>query len=193
MNWVLLALSSLFGLLYATPAFAGGIICGTGSGIVLRSLGSGGGLDIVAVILNQKFNMGFGKLYLIFNAVLFSFFITAYNADIFIASVILVFITSISLENILAMFNQRKVIFIVSDQNEAISNVLVHELHQGATFLKGRGVYSGMDKLILMAITNNIQMKRVEEAVFKIDPKALFIVENSFNVIGGNFGERKTY
>ena len=28
MNWVLLALSSLFGLLYATPAFAGGIICG---------------------------------------------------------------------------------------------------------------------------------------------------------------------
>jgi uncharacterized membrane-anchored protein YitT (DUF2179 family) len=177
--------------LYA--AVAGGILCGTGSGIVLRSLGSGGGLDIVAVILNQKFNLGFGRLYLIFNAVLFSFVITYYNADIFIASIILVFITSLSLENILGLFNQRKVIFIVSDRTEEIADVLVKDLHQGATFLKGRGVYSGRDKLLLMAITNNIQMKRVEEAVFKIDPKALFIVENSFTVIGSSFGERKVY
>lgn len=174
-------------------AVAGGIICGTGSGIVLRSLGSGGGLDIIGVILNQKFNMGFGKFFLIFNAVLFSFVITYYNADIFIASIILVFITSVSLEHILSLFNQRKVIFIVSDRNEEIAKVLVHDLHQGATFLKGRGVYSGRDKLLLMAITNNFQMKRVEEAVFNIDPQALFIVENSFNVIGSNFGERKVY
>ena len=84
-------------------------------------------------------------------------------------------------------------IFIVSDRNEEIAKVLVHDLHQGATFLKGRGVYSGRDKLLLMAITNNFQMKRVEEAVFNIDPQALFIVENSFNVIGSNFGERKVY
>ena len=174
-------------------AVAGGIICGTGSGIVLRSLGSGGGLDIIAVILNRKFNLGFGKLYLFFNAVLFSFVITYYNADIFIASIILVFITTLSLEHILSLFNQRKVIFIVSDRNEEIAGVLVHDLHQGATFLKGRGVYSGRDKLLLMAITNNIQMKRVEEAVFNIDPQALFIVENSFNVIGASFGGRKVY
>lgn len=174
-------------------AIGGGIICGTGSGIILRSLGSGGGLDIIGVILNQKFNLGIGKFYLMFNIILFSFVITYYNADIFIASIILVFITSVSLEHILALFNQRKVIFIVSDRNEEIADILIHELHQGATFLKGRGVYSGQDKLLLMAITNNIQMKRVEEAVFNIDPQALFIVENSFNVIGSGFGERKTY
>lgn len=174
-------------------AIAGGIVCGTGSGIILRSLGSGGGLDIIGVVLNQKFNLGIGRLYLMYNIVLFSFVITYYNADIFIASIILVFITSVALEHILALFNQRKVIFVVSDKNEEISAILVHELHQGATFLKGRGVYSGRDKLLLMAITNNIQMKRVEETVFNIDPQALFIVENSFNVIGSSFGERKTY
>ncbi len=174
-------------------AVAGGILCGTGGGITLRSLGSGGGLDIIGVILNQKFNLGFGKFYLVFNAVLFSFVITYYNADIFIASIILVFIMSVSLDYMLALFNQRKVIFIVSDKNEEIAGVLVNDLHQGGTFLKGCGVYNRKDKLILMAITNNIQMKRVEETVFNIDPQALFIVENSFNVIGSNFGERKVY
>ena len=131
-------------------AIGGGIICGTGSGIILRSLGSGGGLDIIGVILNQKFNLGIGKFYLMFNIILFSFVITYYDADIFIASIILVFITSVSLEHILALFNQRKVIFIVSDRNEEIADILIHELHQGATFLKGRGVYSGQDKLLLI-------------------------------------------
>ena len=43
-------------------AVAGGIICGIGSGITLRSLGSAGGLDIIAVILNSRFNIGVGKV-----------------------------------------------------------------------------------------------------------------------------------
>ena len=44
-----------------------------------------------------------------------------------------------------------------------------------------------------MAITNNLQLKKLESAVFQADEQALFIVENSFNVIGSNFGRRKIY
>jgi uncharacterized membrane-anchored protein YitT (DUF2179 family) len=177
--------------LYA--AIAGGIICGAGGGLVLRSLGSGGGLDVIAVILNQKFNLGIGKFYLAFNVILFSFVISYYNADIFIASVIFVFISSVSLEYILALFNQRKIVYIISEKSEDISKVFMNDLKQGATFIKGRGAYTGKDQLILMAITNNIQMRRLEEAAFRIDSHALFIVENSFNVIGSTFGKRKIY
>ncbi len=69
----------------------------------------------------------------------------------------------------------------------------MNDLHLGATFIKGRGAYSGRHKEILMAITNNIQLKRMEEKVFSIDPDALFIVENSFDVIGSSFRKRKIY
>ena len=177
--------------LYA--AVAGGIVCGVGTGIVLRSLGSGGGLDIVALVLNQKFNIGIGKTYIAFNVLLFSFMISYAGMDLFIASVILVFIASVSLEYILALFNQRKIVYVVGEKTKDISKALITELGQGATFIQGRGAYSGRDKLILMAITNNIQLKRIEEMVFKIDPEALFIVENTFNVIGATFGKRKLY
>ncbi|MBN1930229.1 MAG: YitT family protein [Desulfobacterales bacterium] len=177
--------------LYA--AIAGGIICGTGTGIVLRSLGSGGGLDIIGVILNQKFNIGIGKFYLLFNFILFIFVVSYFGIDIFIASIILVFISSTSLEYVLALFNQRKIIYVISDKNEEIANILIQDLNQGATFIKARGAYTGKNKYILMAITNNIQLKRVEEAVFKVDSHALFIVENSFNVIGSTFSKRKIY
>ncbi len=44
-----------------------------------------------------------------------------------------------------------------------------------------------------MTIISNIQLKRLEELVFTIDPKALFIVENTFNVLGSCFSRRTIY
>jgi uncharacterized membrane-anchored protein YitT (DUF2179 family) len=38
-----------------------------------------------------------------------------------------------------------------------------------------------------------LQFKRLDEKMFDIDPDALFIVENSFNVIGSNFSKPKMY
>lgn len=177
--------------LYA--AIAGGLICGAGSGMVLRTLGSGGGIDIIAVMLNEKFNFGIGKTYIIFNAFLFTFFISSFGPDLFIASLVLVFISSTAIEYVLAMFNKRKIIYVISDKNHEISRALRDDLNHGATFIKARGVYSQQDKLILMAVTNRIQLKRIEQLVFTIDPDALFIVENTFNVIGASFSRRKIY
>ena len=174
-------------------AVGGGILCGTGAGIVLRSLGSGGGLDIIAVILFSRFNIGVGKVYLVFNAMLFSLAAAFYSADTFIASLILVFIASFSVEQIMGLFNQRKIVYVISEESIRIADVLRAELSQGSTFIKAKGSYSGDDKLILMAITNNIMLKKLEGLVFDTDEDALFIVENSFNVIGSGFGRRKLY
>ena len=177
--------------LYA--AVAGGAICGVGAGINLRSRGSGGGLDIIAIILHQKFNFGVGKFYMLYNVVLFTFVFSQYQPDIVIASIILTFISSISLEHVLALFNQRKIVYILSDSHLEIVDAISQDLHQGATLLEARGAYTGKHLQMVMTITNNLQLKRLEEKVFDIDPQALFVVENSFNVIGSNFGKLKIY
>lgn len=174
-------------------AVAGGIICGAGAGITLRSLGSAGGLDILAVILNTRYNIGVGKVYFLFNVLLFGLAASFHTPDIFIASIILVFISSVSVEYVLSLFNQRKIVYVISDHNEEISRQLNKKLQLGATFIQGRGAYSGKDKLILMTITNNLVLKKLESIVFTTDEHALFIVENSFNVIGSSFGKRKIY
>lgn len=174
-------------------AIAAGFICGAGCGIMLRSLGSAGGLDIIAIILNKFFNIGIGKTFLLFNLALFSLVASNYGADIFIASIILTFITSHSLDYFLSLFNQRKIVYVISDSSKDIAKEIMRKMKIGATFIKGRGAYSGRDKDILMAITNNIQLKRIEETVFTIDPEALFIVENSYDVIGSSFKKRKIY
>ncbi len=174
-------------------AIAAGFVCGAGCGIMLRSLGSAGGLDIIAIIFNKYFNIGIGKTFLIFNLVLFSLVISNYSTDIFIASIILTFITSNSLDYFLSLFNQRKIVYVISESSKEIAKTIMQEMKIGATFIKGRGAYSGRNKDILMAITNNIQLKRLEETVFTIDSDALFVVENSYDVIGSSFKKRKIY
>ena len=39
-------------------------------------------------------------------------------------------------------------------------------------------------------MTNNVVLKRLENLVYTIDPGALFIVENTFYVSGGQFARR---
>jgi uncharacterized membrane-anchored protein YitT (DUF2179 family) len=177
--------------LYAAVCF--GILAGSGAGIVLRSLGSNGGLDVVAVILNRRYNIGVGKTYFAFNLLLFSFSFAALDNDLVIASLIAAFVASVSVEYSLSLFNQRKLCLIISGSNTDIADKVMDKLKVGATFLEGVGAYKKEPRRVLMVVTNNIQLKRLEEIVFTIDPHALFIVENTFNVIGSTFSRRKIY
>jgi uncharacterized membrane-anchored protein YitT (DUF2179 family) len=177
--------------LYA--AVAGGVVCGLGAGIILRSLGSGGGLDIIAILLNQKYNLSIGRFYLMFNCLLFMASIFQLPIDLVIASIIMLFITASVVDYVLGMFSQHKMVLIISEFKEAIANEILNTLNRGATLIKAEGAYSNQSRDILMTITNNVQLKRLEEVVFTIDPAALFIVENTFSVIGSGLGRRKVY
>lgn len=174
-------------------AIAGGFLCGAGSGIILRSIGSSGGLDIAAIIINKYFNVGIGKFFMAYNCVLFAVVFAGYGADILVASILLVFITSKALDFFLTFFNERKVVYVISDIGEIIGEAVTSKMNMGATYIQGKGAYSGKEKPILMTVTNNIQLKRLEELVFTLDKDALFIVENSYDVIGSNFRKRKIY
>lgn len=170
-----------------------GALSGAGAGIVLRSLGSNGGLDVVGVILWQRWNIGLGKFYFVFNFLLFAASFLVLEIDLIIASLILVFVSSVAVEYCLSLFSQRKVAMIISPQSEAIADDILQKLKIGATFLEGRGAMARERKQVLLAVINNIQLKRLEQLVFTRDPHALMIVENTFMVIGSTFSRRKIY
>ncbi len=170
-----------------------GVMLGFGAGMVLRSLGSNGGLDVVAVILYQKYNIGIGKTYFGFNLILFSLSFLSLDNDLVIASMVAVFVTSVTLDYTLSMFNQRKLAFIISEKSEAIADRVMTTLKIGTTLLPAIGAYRKESRTVMMVVINNIQLKRLEEIVFTTDEHALFIVENTFSVLGSTFSKRKIY
>ncbi|MFO7962652.1 MAG: YitT family protein [Desulfobacterales bacterium] len=170
-----------------------GILSGLGAGIVLRSLGSNGGLDVMGILFYQKFNLGLGKFYFFFNAVLYALCFIYFENDLVIASLILIFCASFAMDYALSIFSQRKVVMIVSNKPAEICSTINKQLRMGSTILNGTGGYSGAPKQVVLTVINNIQLKRLEEIVFTIDPNALFIAENTFSVIGSNVARRKIY
>ncbi|MEE4609260.1 MAG: YitT family protein [Desulfobacteraceae bacterium] len=172
---------------------AGGTLIGTGSGIILNSLGSGGGNDIIAIILNQRFNFRIGTFFFLFNISLFAFSLGRLPLDLVLFSLAMSFVTSQMVEYFLSIFNQRKLVLIISERADAIAQEILSRIHRGATYLEGRGAFSGRKKDVLLTVVNNYQLKRVEELVFNLDPDAFVIMENTFNVLGKGFSHRKVY
>lgn len=174
-------------------AIAGGTVIGAGSGIIFRSLGSAGGNDIISVILNQRYGIRIGTYNFCFNFVLFLLSFGLLETDMILYSMAMSYITSQVLEYFMTLFNQRKMIFIISNSPRKIVNEIIKQLKRGATLIKGAGAYTGEEKEIILTVVNNYQIKRVEEIAFKIDPEAFLITENTFNVLGKGFSTRKVY
>ncbi|MFZ7127946.1 MAG: YitT family protein [Desulfobacterales bacterium] len=174
-------------------AFAAGGIIGGGAGIILHSVGSAGGGDIIAVILNQRFNVRMGTFFFAFNLVLFGASFAFLDNDIVLYSLLLSFVSSQVIDTVLTLFNQRKIVFVISDSSESIGTEVNKTLHRGGTILYGKGTYSGKNKRILMTVVNNFELKRLEELVYGIDPEAFVIIERTFNVLGKGFSQRKIY
>jgi uncharacterized membrane-anchored protein YitT (DUF2179 family) len=174
-------------------ALAGGTLVGAGAGLIFRSLGSGGGNDIISILLNQKFSLRIGTYNFMFNFVLFLCSFGYLETDIILYSMATSYISSQAIEYCMALFNQRKMILIISRHPKAIADEIMKKLQRGATFLKGTGAYTGEAKDVILTVANTYQIKRIEEIVFNIDSDAFVITENTFNVLGKGFSRRKVY
>jgi uncharacterized membrane-anchored protein YitT (DUF2179 family) len=172
---------------------AGGSLIGTGSGIIFHSLGSAGGNDIIAVILNQRYNVRIGTYFFVFNIALFAFSMGRLPVDLVLFSVAMSFVTSQVMEYILNISNQRKMALIISESSERIASEVLSRLGRGVTVLEGRGAYTNRRKEVLLSVVHTYQLKRLEELVFSIDEHAFVILGNTFNVLGSGFSNRKVY
>lgn len=172
---------------------AGGCLIGAGAGLILHSLGSSGGNDVIAIILHQHFNIRIGTFFFAFNIGLFALSLGHLTVDLVLYSLAMSFVTSQVLEYFLNFSNQRKMALIISDKSAQIAQAVLSRMHRGVTLLEGRGAYTDRKKEVLMTVVNNLQLKRLEELVFNIDEDAFVIMENTFNVLGEGFSRRKRY
>ncbi len=174
-------------------AIAAGTLCGLGTGIAMRSLGSDGGLNIISLILNQKYNINIGTFNIIFNFMLFLVALPVIKVDNVLYSMIITYLTSSLTNYCLGMFNERKLVFIISEQHQHIAQSIMRNLGRGCTVLHGQGAFTRQDREVLLTVVHNIQLKRLEELVHKEDPKAFVIIENTHMVLGKGFSQRKQY
>lgn len=113
-------------------SIAAGCICGLGLGIVLHSIGCDGGLTIISIALHKRYGISVGQFSLLYNITLFVLAFSMYNPDSMLYSLIMIFVYSKVMDYVSTIFNQRKMVLIISTQHAAIREDILTHLHRGA-------------------------------------------------------------
>lgn len=173
--------------------FTCGVFIGVGAGTALRSLGSTGGTDILAVIAYRRFNTNIGKFRFLVDLGIFAVGFSFLDLELMLYSLAMTFVTGAVVDYSLNVFSERKMAMVIANNAEEVMKDVLDKLHRGATYLEGRGGYSGRRKKVIMVMVNNIQLKRLEEIVYSHDPNAFLIIGSGYNVLGKGFSSRKVY
>jgi uncharacterized membrane-anchored protein YitT (DUF2179 family) len=174
-------------------AVSAGILAGAGSGIALRSLGSDGGTNIISLILHQKYNFSVGSFGMLYNTILFAAALPVIGLDNMLYSMVIVYLTSNLMNYFMGLFDERKLVLIISEKHAAIAQSIMKHLGRGCTLLHGQGAFTRQDREVLLTVVHNIQLKRLEELVYNEDQEAFVIIENTHLVLGKGFSSRKQY
>lgn len=170
-------------------AIFGGIIAGAGLGIVFLGGATTGGLDILARLLKLKFpHFSVGRLILIcdFTVVLLSGIVYK-SVESILYSIIIVFLSSLAVDYIVAGKDHSKLLFILTDSYEDVTKDIISVCSRGVSVIPAKGGYTGQDKKLLMCVVRTHEVARVRGVVAKYDENPFIIITDSSEVLGQGF------
>jgi uncharacterized membrane-anchored protein YitT (DUF2179 family) len=168
-----------------TASLIGGMITGTGTGLVLLAGGSSGGMDIIGVFLSKKKpNASVGKVNIIFNLLLYTAVLFVNDPEIVVYSIIVMVASSMTLDRIhYQNIAARCMIFTKMD---GLDKLIMEKTYRGVTEWEGKGAYTGQGEHILVSCINKYEEREFMEIVNSIDPHAFVIIDENIKV-KGNF------
>lgn len=168
-------------------AIYGGVFSGIGYGIVFRSNSSTGGMDIVAAIVKTKYGFSIGLVNFSVNCVLMLVASLLFGLKLAMFTLISMFISSNLTDKVVAGFNNKKTVVIISGKSEEIANEIIKEVGRGVTYLKGQGAFTLQDKDIIFVVVNLTQIAKIKMIASSIDSYAFMIVQDANEVMGRGF------
>lgn len=170
-------------------ALAGSMMMALALGMVFKSGATTGGTDIIIKVVKLRYpHFKTGALFLFtdLTIVLISAFVFKdINAALYAG--IAVGITSYGLDVVLYGRDGAKLIYIISDNSEQITERLLKEVDAGVTHIQGQGAYSGKEKNVIMCVIRIQQAIRAEEIVKEEDPEAFMIVTSASEIYGEGY------
>ncbi len=165
----------------------GGIISGAGIGIILRMASSGGGLDVVGVLLTKwRRDFSVGKVYLIVNLSLYVICLFLFDIEIVVYSVIFASVHSLAIDKVHIQNINVEANIITKLNNVDLEKAIMEEIGRGLTKWTTLGAYTYEQSHMLYITLSKYEVSRLKAVVHKYDPNA-FIVINEGVTVDGNF------
>ena len=169
----------------------GGIILGTGVGLVLKNEGSLDGTEIMSLVLSKKFGFSVGEWIMLFNVFIYSAAGLVFGWNRAMYAVLTYFIAFRVIDVVLEGLNSAKSIEVISDRAEEIGQELIEKLDISVTYLHGVGGYSGAQKTIIYCVVSRLELAKMKEIIKNIDTNAFITIVDVHEAYGGRIRGRQ--
>ena len=170
-----------------------GLGIGISLGIVIRSGGSTGGMDIPPLVLQKYFHIPVAASMTVFDLVILLAQALSSPKEQVLYGIVLVFVYSIVLDKVILLGEHRTEVKIISTHTDEIRSVILSELDRGVTLLNAEGGYLRQPGQLLLTVISNRQLPRLEKMVRAIDPTCFMVVSEVTEVRGRGFSLEKDY
>lgn len=168
-------------LIYAIvlPAFSSAILFNIGA--------SGGGTDIIAMVLKKytKLNIGAALFLVDMGIVLASCLVFDAQTGLFSLAGLLA--KSLVVDNVIESINLCKYFTIICNDPEPICDFITKKLNRSATVYKAEGAYEHNQKSIIITILKRSQAVELRNYIRVHEPSAFIAITNSSEIIGKGF------
>ena len=167
----------------------GGLILGSGLGIVFMQGATTGGTDIAAKLFHRGIpHVSIGTLLLLIDmAVVILAAVVFRNYQLALYAIITLFVIAKVLDAILEGVDFAKAVYIISDETDNISGRIMNELARGVTGFKIVGKWTNTDREMLLCVVRRREVHELKEIVAEIDPEAFVFLADIREVLGEGF------
>ena len=165
----------------------GGVFNGVGYGIVFRMNGSTGGFDILGAIVKKFYSMSMGSTIFAFNCCIVGVAGFLFGIQPALFTLICMYVNSLMTDKIIAGFNQKKAVLIISENSADIAETIMLELRRGVTYLHGQGAFSGNEKNVIVVAVSLTEIAKLKMIVNVLDKNAFLIMMSASEVMGRGF------
>ncbi|WP_304172566.1 YitT family protein [Limnochorda pilosa] len=169
-------------------AIYGGILAGVGMGVCFRAGGSTGGTDMAARMVAHYTRMSTGRALLLADGLVILLAALAFSPELALYALLAVFLTGKAIDFVQEGQGYAKAAYIISTRADEIGQAVLTELQRGATALRGKGLYTGEDREVLLVIVSRAEVAHLKGLVSEIDPRAFMVIHDVHEVLGEGFG-----
>ncbi|TWT25259.1 YitT family protein [Planomicrobium sp. CPCC 101110] len=169
----------------------GGVLVGAGAGIIIRFYGSGGGFDVIGLLLTMKRDIPLGFLVFSLNSLVIFVSGFIFSWELAMYTMASIYITGLVMDRIHTRHHKLS-LMVVTSKGEAIKKELLENLYRGITVTDGEGAYSGTKVKILYSVISRYELAFVRPLIKAIDPNAFVSISQTMEVMG-NFRKDNSF
>lgn len=173
---------------YLLAAAAGGVSCGAGIGLVLKSGATTGGTDMLAVVICRyvrRYSV-IRVMQLLDGAIIIAG-ILVFGIHVSLYAMIAIYITTLVSDRIVEGAKSAKAVWIISDAYREIAKTVMERMGRGVTTFEASGMYSNQKKNVLLCVVSKKQIPQMKQIALDIDCRAFLIVGDVREVCGEGF------